>query len=212
MRLILLGPPGGGKGTQAKLLSQRLGLEHISTGDLLREAIRLKTPVGERARSFVESGRLVPDEVVNDLIRERFESGHPPERFVMDGYPRTLAQARVFDELLAKLGLLLTGVVHLEVGDEEIVRRIIHRLNCPKCGAIYHSECKPPRKPGICDVCGSTLVQRADDREDKVRTRLAEYHTSTEELLPYYSKQGLLREVAGKGDIEQIYQSLVKAF
>src|SRR5262245_45472809 len=155
MRLILLGPPGSGKGTQAKLLSRQNGLEHIATGDLLRAAIRQHSPVGERARPFVESGRLAPDEVVNDLIAERFGRPDRPERFVMDGYPRTLAQARFFDGVLRGQGLPLTRVLLLLVDDAEIVKRLSGRWNCPKCQATYHTLSKPPRVPGVCDECGT---------------------------------------------------------
>src|SRR5262245_48391184 len=165
MRIILLGPPGCGKGTQAKLLSQRYGLEHIATGDILRAAIHNKTPAGLRARADVEAGRLVPDDLVNDLIAERFGQEPRPERFVLDGYPRTLAQAMALDAVLRQHGLLLTGVLLLDVPDEEIIRRVSGRWSCPNpgCKATYHTEHNPPRVPGVCDVCGSRLVQRADD-------------------------------------------------
>jgi adenylate kinase len=212
MRLILLGPPGCGKGTQANLLHQRLGLEHIGTGDLLREAIRLNTPVGQRARSFVESGQLAPDEVVNDLIAERFRRPDRPSRFVMDGYPRTVAQARTFDHVLTEQGLNLTNVVLLEVADEEIIRRLGGRWSCPKpgCKATYHTESNPPKVPGICDRDGTTLVQRADDKPETVRARLVVYHKNTEELIPHYQAMGLLRAVSGTGDVEEVYARIEK--
>jgi adenylate kinase len=212
MRLILLGPPGCGKGTQANLLHQRLGLEHIGTGDLLREAIRLNTPVGQRARSFVESGQLAPDEVVNDLIAERFRRPDRPSRFVMDGYPRTVAQARTFDRVLTDQGLDLTNVVLLEVADEEIIRRLGGRWSCPKpgCKATYHTESNPPKVPGICDRDGTTLVQRADDKPETVRARLVVYHKNTEELIPHYQAMGLLRAVSGTGDVEDVYARIEK--
>jgi adenylate kinase len=213
MRLILLGPPGSGKGTQAALLCRRNRLEHIGTGDILRQAIAARTPAGERARPFVESGRLVPDDLVNDIVAERFRREDRPERFVMDGYPRTVAQAAAFDQLLRQQFLDLTGVVLLRVRDEVIVSRLAGRWSCPKpgCKATYHTEINPPRVPGICDNCGSKLVQREDDREETVRARLAVYHKNTEELIPYYQRQGLLREVNGEGDIEQVYQDIMKA-
>lgn len=212
MRLILLGPPGCGKGTQAQLLCKRNGLEHIGTGDLLREAIRQQTPVGQRARADVESGQLVPDDLVNGLIAERFQRPDRPERFVMDGYPRTLSQARAFDKILAEQKLKLDRVLLLVVADEEIVRRLAGRWSCPKpgCKATYHTEMNPPKKPGICDDCGTPLVQREDDREETVRARLAVYHHDTVELIPYYRSQGLLREVSGEGEIEEVYHSLIK--
>ncbi len=213
MRLILLGPPGSGKGTQAQLLAARLGLEHIATGDLLRAAIRQGTPVGQRAKPFVESGRLVPDEVVNDLVAERFARTDRPGRFVMDGYPRTVEQAGVFDAMLQKAGLGLTGVALMSVDDEELVRRIGGRFACPNpaCKATYHAESKPPKVPGVCDLCGTALTQRADDRPETVRARLKVYRDQTAELVPYYRKRGLLREVAAVGEIESVYGSIVKA-
>jgi adenylate kinase len=212
MRLILLGPPGCGKGTQAKLLSKHNNLEHIGTGDLLRAAIRQRTPAGERARPFVESGNLVPDDLVNDLIAERFRRADRPDRFVMDGYPRTIAQAAAFDQVLHQQGLDLTGVILLQVPDDEIVRRLSGRWSCPtpSCKATYHTEHNPPRRPGICDDCGTALVQRSDDREDTVKARLVVYHKDTVELIPHYRRQGLLHEVPGTGEIEQVYANIMK--
>jgi adenylate kinase len=212
MRLILLGPPGSGKGTQAKQLSRNLKLEHIGTGDILRAAVRELTEVGRRAKPFVESGRLVPDDLVNDLVAERFHRSDRPSRFVLDGYPRTVAQAEAFNRLLRELGVELTAVVHLDVADEEIVRRVGKRWSCPRagCKATYHTESNPPRKPGICDDCGTALVQREDDRPETVRERLKVYHKDTVELIPYYKAQGLLHEVPAEGDIEQVYENIVK--
>ncbi len=210
MRIILLGPPGSGKGTQARVLAGNFGLEHIATGDVLRAAIRNGTPVGRRARPFVESGKLVPDEIVNDLIAERFDRPDRPRCFLMDGYPRTLPQARTFDELLKQAGLELSGVVALKVPDDEIVRRIGQRWSCPKegCKAVYHLETHPPKKAGVCDLCGTALVQRADDRPETVRERLRVYHAQTAELVPYYREKGLLREVDGLGEIDDVYKRI----
>jgi adenylate kinase len=213
MRIILLGPPGSGKGTQAQRLSQRMQLEHIGTGDLLRQAIRQNTPVGVRARSFVESGKLVPDEVVNEIVAERFQRADRPSRFVMDGYPRTVAQAVYFDKVLAAHGLKLDKVLLLDVPDEEIVRRLSGRWSCPKpgCMATYHTDSNPPKVPGVCDKCGTKLVQRADDKEETVRARLIVYHQNRVELIPYYREQGLLQEVRARSEIEQVYADLLKA-
>src|SRR5262245_40959108 len=155
MRLILIGPPGSGKGTQAKLLSQRLGLSHFSTGDLLRDADRQGTPEGRRAQPYMAAGQNVPDDLVNDIVNARFPVPDPPQRFVMDGYPRNLAQARSFEDVLDKLDLPLTAVVFLNVDDAEIVRRISARWTCPNCKATYNLLAKPPKKPGICDDCQS---------------------------------------------------------
>jgi adenylate kinase len=212
MRLIMIGPPGGGKGTQARLLSQKFGLTHISTGDVLREAILLKTPAGQQAEPFVKVGKLVPDDLVNKMVAERFRRTDRPERFVMDGYPRTLAQAKAFDKVLTEQKLALSAVVLLTVDDQEIIKRLTGRWNCPKadCKATYHTLFKPPRKAGICDVCGTPLVQRDDDQEATIRKRLEVYRTSTIPLLDHYRKQNLVREVSGSGDIQAIFTNLAK--
>lgn len=212
MRLILLGPPGCGKGTQAHLLCERRHVEHIGTGDILRQAIRDGTPPGLRAKPYVEHGQLVPDDLVNDLIADRFRSGQRPESFVLDGYPRTVGQAEALDAVLRERGLPLDAVVLLRVADEEIVRRVTNRWSCPKsgCKATYHLDNKPPRVPGICDRCNTPLVQRADDRPETVRARLEVYHRDTAELIPYYRARGLVREVCGEGPIEQIYAGIVR--
>jgi adenylate kinase len=213
MRLILLGPPGCGKGTQAALLSRRNSLEHIGTGDLLRAAVRLKTPAGLRAQPFVASGRLVPDDLVNDIIAERFSGGAGPQRFVLDGYPRTVAQAQAFDEIRRRENVRLTAVVSLTVSDEEIVQRLKHRWSCPKpgCLATYHTLKNPPKVPGVCDRCGTALVQREDDKEETVRRRLVVYHENTDRIIAFYQDQGLLRKVQGEGEIEEVYQAILNA-
>jgi adenylate kinase len=211
MRLILLGPPGCGKGTQAELLSERLGLMHIGTGDILREAVRQGTPAGKQAERYMNTGLLVPDPLVNDLVHDRFRGDGRPERFVLDGYPRTIAQAASFDQVLRQEFLDLTGVVLFLIDDEEIVRRLSGRWSCPNCKATYHDRNKPPRVAGRCDECGEALTQRSDDREDTVRQRLKVYHTNTAALIPYFREQGLLREVPGAGSIEQVYAHIVRA-
>jgi adenylate kinase len=213
MRLIFLGPPGSGKGTQASLLCRRLGLEHIATGDLFRAAMAKHTPMGEKVRPYVESGGYVPDEMVNDLIAEHFRQPDRSDRFVMDGYPRTLTQAEAFDQLLAEQGLKLMAVVLLNLPDEEIIKRTGKRWSCPKpgCLATYHEDSNPPKAPGFCDRCGTALIQRKDDKPETVRNRLVAYHRLTAGLIPYYRAQGLLREVNGRGDIEEIYNTIVKA-
>ena len=208
-RLILVGPPGTGKGTQAKLLSKRLGLLHVGTGDILREAVRQDSPLGILAKPYVESGQLVPDNLVNDMIAERFLREDKPQSFVMDGYPRTLTQAESFDQVLEKQQSKLTAVVLLATKDEEIVRRLTSRLSCPKCKSTYHLMNKPPKNPTVCDECGTTLIQRIDDQEATVRERLRQYHVNLHDMLQHYRQQGLLHEVPGLGDIESIYGSIV---
>jgi adenylate kinase len=211
MRLILVGPPGSGKGTQAHLLSKRLGLAHIGTGDILREAIRLGTPLGRRVEPFVTSGKLVPDDLINEVVAERFHRDDRPEHFVLDGYPRTLAQAASFDQVLRQQFLDLSAVVVLIVDDEEIVRRLTGRWNCPRCKATFHTTAKPPKVGGVCDECGTVLTQREDDKDATVRERLRIYHRNTEELIPHYRAQGLLREVSGNGKIETVYADILQA-
>jgi adenylate kinase len=213
MRLILVGPPGSGKGTQAQLLCKRQNLSHIGTGDMIREAIRLKTPAGRRAEPFVLSGQLVPDDLINDMVADRFQREDRPERFLMDGYPRTVAQAASFDLVLRQQFLDISAVIHLAVPDEEIVHRLSGRWSCPtpNCKATYHTTYKPPRLAGLCDVCHARLIQRDDDREATVTERLKVYHANNVALLEYYRRQGLLREVQGTGDIEKIYADIVQA-
>src|SRR5258708_18674115 len=209
MRLILLGSPGSGKGTQAKLLSERLGLQHVGTGDILREAMRQGTAAGKQAAPYVNQGQLVPDALVNALINERFERPDRPTCFVMDGYPRTLAQAESFEETLRKLGLTLCSVVFVKVDDEQIIKRLSGRGSCPKCKSTYHNINCPPRRPGICDLDDQPLIQRVDDQEATVRDRLRYYHENTVGLIPYYRNLGLLREVSGQGSVEQVYDRIV---
>ena len=212
MRLILLGPPGSGKGTQAELLCNRLTLSHISTGDILREERRRQTELGKQADAYVKAGQLVPDALVNGIIAERFRQANRPERFVLDGYPRTSAQAEALDAVLREQDLGLTAVVALTVPDDEIVLRISGRKTCvnPSCKATFHGTFKPSRDPNLCDRCGQPLVVRDDDKEETVRQRLKEYHQETAVLIPYYRAQGLLREVPGQGDIEHIYRQIVQ--
>lgn len=213
MRMILLGPPGSGKGTQAKLFSQRLGLCHFSTGDILREAVRNETPSGHRAKGFMSAGQLVPDSIVNDIVASRFRSHDRPEKFIMDGYPRTLSQAMVFDDVLKSQGLNLSGVFNLMVDDSEIVERLGGRWACPNpnCNATYHLSSRPPRRLGVCDDCGTPLTQRDDDKEETIRNRLAIFHEQNNELLSHYRRHGLLVDIPGKGDVEAIYSTIMNS-
>jgi adenylate kinase len=210
MRLILLGPPGSGKGTQAKLLSERHRLVHVGTGDILREAINQGTAQGKLAEPYVKAGKLVPDDLVNEVINERFRRPDRPDRFVMDGYPRTLAQAHSFDAVLRQQHLGLDRVIFVSVPDEAIVQRMSGRLSCPRDKRTYHVVNNPPPRPGFCE-CGTALVQRPDDKEETVRERLRVYHQNTEDLIPYYQAQGLLRDVSGQGGIQEVYGRIERA-
>jgi adenylate kinase len=207
MNIILLGPPGAGKGTQAGRLIQERGLVQLSTGDMLREAIKTGSPIGLRAKAIMEAGELVPDEVVNELIANRLDL---PERyagsgFIFDGYPRTEAQAISLDALLAERGMKLDHVIELLVDADALVDRITGRFSCAKCGEGYHDRYKLPRVEGLCDVCGSEqFKRRPDDNEETVRTRLAEYRAKTAPILPYYDARGLVRRVDGMAPIAQV--------
>ena len=212
MRLVLVGPPGSGKGTQAKLLAERLGLRYIGTGDILREAIRSGSEAGKRAESGIEAGNLVPDRVVNDLVADLFIDVQPPADLVLDGYPRTLAQAIAFDELMDRTGISLDAVLNFQIDDEEVVRRVTGRRICsnPQCGTPYHTTCRPPRAADVCDRCGSPLTIRADDTESTIRTRLGVFHSHTDGVLEHYARRHLVRNVSTAGEVEDIYAHILK--
>jgi adenylate kinase len=211
MNLILFGPPGAGKGTQARLLVERRGLRQLSTGDLLREARRQGTPLGLEAKRFMDAGELVPDDVILGLVREVMESDDVAG-YIFDGFPRTRPQAEGLDRLLADLGQPLAAVIVLAVDEEDLVRRLSGRLSCPECGRVYNRYSEPPARPDTCDGCGATLVQRPDDREETVRRRLEVYREQTEPLLSYYEASSTpVRRVDGGqpvddvlGDIEEM--------
>jgi adenylate kinase len=213
MRLVLVGPPGSGKGTQAELLVKRLGLTYVGTGEILRDAIRRQTDLGRLVEQTIKQGLLVEDRVVNDVVAELFRGPNRPERFVMDGYPRTQAQAVAFDALLKQQFLRLDGVVNLAIDDEEVVRRISGRWCCskPDCGVCFHLSAHPPKAAGVCDRCGSPLIQRVDDQEETVRRRLAEFHKTTDALLEHYERQGLVRDVSALDQPDAVYANVLKA-
>jgi len=212
MRLVLVGPPGSGKGTLAERLVERLGLKAIGTGEILRTAIRNRTPTGLLIEPAMKQGMLVPDSVVNEVIAELFHRPDRPEKFVLDGYPRTLAQAVAFDALLANESLPLDGVVNLTIADDEVVRRISGRRLCTNlaCGALFHVVARPPRLPGICDKCGAPLAVREDDRESTIRRRLVEFHKNTDFLLEHYAKTGLLRNVSAIDPPDVIFSTVLQ--
>lgn len=199
MKLILLGAPGAGKGTQAEILSRHLSIPAISTGNILRAAMKNGTPVGRRAKEYVDSGRLVPDEVIIGIIRERLEQDDCKNGFILDGVPRTIAQA----EALEQAGIGFDTVLSIEISDGEIEERMSGRRTCPECGATYHVKNSPPKKEGVCDKCGAALILRGDDTPETVRARLQVYHTETEPLKGFYEARGLLKMVANQPSIEE---------
>jgi len=212
MILVLLGPPGAGKGTQAALLESELSLVKLSTGDILRAAVAAGSDLGRKAGDIMERGQLVPDDLVIGLIAERLEAGSEGSGFILDGFPRTMAQAEALDRLLAERGEKLDAVVEMRVNDEALVRRIIGRFSCAACGEGYHEDFKMPKVPGVCDRCGSTeFVRRRDDNEETVRQRLTAYHAQTEPLIDYYERQGKLKTVDGMAGIEEVHQAIARA-
>ncbi len=209
--LILLGPPGAGKGTQAKVLSEKLGLPHVSTGDMLREAVREGTELGLKAKAVMDAGQLVSDELLTGIVKERLSKKDCAGGFILDGYPRNLSQAAILDEILKSLGKEAARAVELEVPDEAIVTRLSQRRSCPKCGAVYNLATNPPAKEGLCDKCGTALVQRDDDKESVIRQRLLVYHEKTAPLSDHFRKQGRLLAVDGSKKPEAVLADLMKA-
>ncbi|OGP61688.1 MAG: adenylate kinase [Deltaproteobacteria bacterium RBG_13_61_14] len=211
MRLIFLGPPGCGKGTQAQRIISDYRIPQISTGDLLRQAVRDKTALGKEAKKFMDRGELVPDEVVVGMVKERLLANDCKGGFLLDGFPRTVAQAEALDRTLQKMKLKLNAVVSIEVPDPEVVKRLAGRRTCPKCQAMYHVIFNPAQNQNVCDKCGSELYQRDDDQEDTIQARLEVYHRQTAPLIEYYQKQGLVKPVTGMGSIDEIYGRIRQA-
>lgn len=203
MRLVLLGPPGSGKGTQAVGLAEELRVPHIATGDLFRGEMALESDLGKLAQSFITHGNLVPDDVVNEVMRKRLAQSDA-NGFVLDGYPRTDGQAHALDEMLSELERPICVALNIEVPNEKIIERAVGRLVCPGCGAIYHLTSKPPKQLGICDICRSKLEVRSDDQPSTVRHRLDVYARITHPVLEYYDAQGLLQRVDGMGTREEV--------
>lgn len=195
MMIVFLGPPGAGKGTQAETISKEKKIPHISSGNLLREAVEAGTETGKKARNYIEKGLLVPDQIVVDIIKDRILKNDSKAGFVLDGFPRTLSQAKVLDEMLKNLGNSLDMVFYFSVSKESVVQRLSGRLICGTCGANYHKIYVPSSKDGLCDKCGGKLNQRADDKPETILERLRVYHEQTEGLIDYYKKSGILREI-----------------
>ena len=210
MKIVMLGAPGAGKGTQAMMISEKYGLPHISTGDIFRANIKNGTELGMRAKAYMDEGRLVPDELTVELLLDRVKEEDCRNGYVLDGFPRTIPQADVLTEALAKSGDKVDYAINIDVPDENIVRRMSGRRACLNCGATYHIEHIPPKKEGICEVCGKELVQRDDDRPETVLKRLSVYHEQTQPLIDYYEKAGVLRNVDGTRSLEEVFSDIVK--
>lgn len=208
--IIMLGPPGSGKGTQAVRLSQKLGIPHVSTGDLFRENMKNDTPVGRKAKEFINQGKLVPDEITMQMLAEKIASPECSRGYILDGVPRTAEQVAMLDELLQRQRQQ-TAVVYLEVSDEEVIKRISGRRSCPQCGSIYHVSFSPPKADGVCDKDQTPLVQREDDKPDVVKKRLEVYHAQTSPVVEIYRARGHLQKVNGEQKPDPIFQQLLTA-
>jgi adenylate kinase len=209
MKLILLGPPGAGKGTQAKRLEESRGLKQLSTGDMLRAAGDSGSELGQKAKRLMDAGKLVPDDVMIGMIDERLNEPDTANGFILDGFPRTVPQAEALDRMLAHRGEKLDAVIEMTVDDEALIERIARRFSCAKCGAVYNDKLRPPKQAGVCDVCGSTeFKRRPDDNPETVKTRLKEYHQQTAPILPYYRKKGLLKQVDGMAGPDQVARQI----
>jgi adenylate kinase len=202
MRLMILGAPGAGKGTQAVILSNKLKIPHISTGDIFRSNIKNETPLGKLAKQYIDSGALVPDEVTIGIVKNRLTEPDCSNGFILDGFPRTIAQAESLDKMLAEMGQKLDRVLNIKADDGVIIRRLSGRRVCPECNAIYHISSSEKAREGICENCGAKLIQREDDREETIINRLKTYHIQTEPLISYYKGKGILSDVQGEGRIE----------
>lgn len=207
MKITIMGPPGGGKGTQAEILSEKLRIPHISTGAIIRSAIREKTELGKAAENYIANGQLVPDKLVIDMVSKRLSEKDCENGYILDGFPRTLPQARTMDEI----GIELDYALHLLVADDVIVGRLGGRRECKVCAAPYHVKFKPPEREGVCDKCGGVLITRADDVPDTIRQRLSVYHSETEPLIDFYKKKDILVNVTGKDLIEDTTDSVLEA-
>ena len=210
MKIVMLGAPGAGKGTQAKMIAEKYSIPHVSTGDIFRANIKNGTELGKEAKSYMDKGELVPDELTVRILLDRVAQEDCKNGYVLDGFPRTIPQAEVLDAELTKMGDKIDFAINVEVPDENIVRRMSGRRACLKCGATYHIVHIPPVKEGICDKCGSELVLRDDDKEETVKNRLSVYHEQTQPLIDYYKKAEVLHSVDGTKDPDQVFEAIVE--
>ena len=210
MKIIMLGAPGAGKGTQAKLIAEKYQIPHISTGDIFRANIKEGTELGKEAKEYMDKGQLVPDELTVRILLDRVSKDDCKNGYVLDGFPRTIPQAEVLDNEVAKLGDKIDFAIDVDVPDENIIRRMSGRRCCPKCGATYHIEHIPPKEEGICDACGSNLIIRDDDKPETVKSRLDVYHKQTQPLIDHYSKLNILRTVDGTQDMQDVFDAITK--
>lgn len=211
MQIVLFGPPGAGKGTQAKFISEEYNIPHISTGDILRENVREGTPLGKKAKAFMDKGELVPDTILIDLIKDRLKKPDTRKGFLLDGFPRTLKQAEALDVILDDINKNLDTVVNIEVGAAQLVKRLSGRLTCRNCGASYNIKSNPPKVAGVCDACGGELYQRADDTEAAIKNRIEVYKKQTQPLIEYYKKKGILKDIDGEREIDEVRSDITKA-
>jgi len=210
VRIILLGPPGSGKGTQAKLLSKKYSIPHIAMGDILREEVAKKTPLGKKVNVYMSKGELVPDEIVIEVLKKRLQEADCVDGFILDGFPRTLNQAKALDNMLNELNLKIDAVIYIEVPDEEIMKRLSLRRTCKVCGRIYNLHYNPPKQDGKCDVCGGELIIRDDDKPEVIKNRLKVYNDQTKPLVDYYKSHKLLIRINGVDSIDKVFQQIVK--
>lgn len=209
MKIIMLGAPGAGKGTQAKRIAEKYGIPHISTGDIFRANIKNRTKLGEKAKAYIDQGLLVPDELTCDLVVDRVQEEDCRNGYVLDGFPRNIPQAEVLHEALTKLGQKIDVAVNVDVPDENIINRMSGRRACVGCGATYHVEFNAPKTENVCDVCGEKLILRDDDEPETVKKRLDVYHEQTQPLIRYYKEEGILKSVDGTVDMEDVFQAIV---
>ncbi|MCX5800769.1 MAG: adenylate kinase [Candidatus Eisenbacteria bacterium] len=211
MRIVLLGPPGSGKGTQARLLKDHYGILQISTGDIFRRAIAERTPLGVEAEKYVSTGALVPDDLTIELVRNRLQQKDTARGFVLDGFPRTIPQAKGIDEIFEEFGWELDAVVYIDVPDDVLLERLVHRQTCPSCGMMYHRDSRPPVDEGTCDECRTPLEVREDDNEETFKKRLAVYFSLTSPLVDHYRHESRLLDIDGSGGVEEVFENISAA-